>query len=96
MAVIVVVAVGQNHASPYTLDLSPSVAYCAPLDRGVQERAPVDQAASAEDDSLLVHAHEGLVDGDGEVCVHGEDLPGPVHRRAKAAELLGDRDQHYA
>jgi hypothetical protein len=57
---------------------------------GQAARAPVDDPPAPVQQPLLVEGDEHLADGLGEALVHGEALPGPVHRVAEALHLAED------
>src|ERR1700683_3398126 len=60
-------------------------------DGGLAAWAPVDDVRAAIDKALLVEAHEGFADGDGEIVVHGEVFALPVDGGAEALHLVEDR-----
>lgn len=59
-------------------------------DGRVELRAPVDQPIGSVDETLLMESNKSLLDGSGEIVIHGKGLAIPVHRRAHALECIVD------
>ena len=59
-------------------------------DRGFQLGVPVDQPLVAVEQAFVVQINEHLHHRAGEMRVHGELFPAPVHRTAQTAQLPGD------
>mmetsp|Transcript_32794 Transcript_32794/g.71507 ORF Transcript_32794/g.71507 Transcript_32794/m.71507 type:complete len:419 (-) Transcript_32794:110-1366(-) len=57
---------------------------------GLEFDAPVYQAVGPEDDALVLHAHEGFLDGHTASVIHSEEEAFPVHRNSQHAELVAD------
>ena len=59
-------------------------------DGGLEFGVPIDQAAVAVDEALLVEGDEDFADGGVEAFVHSEAFAGPIERGAEGAKLVGD------
>ena len=60
-------------------------------DRGVTDRAPVDDAGALINIALFMHADKGLFDGSVAALVHGKTLAVPVAGGAQFFQLFDNR-----